>query len=68
MSRDSGSWEDHARDVVRACLERPRTAAADVYLKEGRYWRIHRSPEGTALTEASETGFAVRLFRADPHR
>ena len=60
----AGPAEEFARAAIRAGLEQQGVAAADVYVKEGRHARILRRRDATSITEAGESGFAVRMFRS----
>jgi PmbA protein len=51
--------------AVRSALQRSRVAAADAYYKESHHRRWLVSSGDTVRTAARESGFAMRLFRAD---
>ena len=61
----SGARAELARDAARACLGRPRVAAAEIFVKESRHRRLIRGGAEASCTEAVESGMAVRLFRSD---
>lgn len=62
MSAAGAEFVDAA---VRSALARSRVAAADAYYKESHHRRWLVSSGDTVRTAAQESGFAVRLFRAD---
>lgn len=56
---------DFVGAALRSALRRSRVAAADAYYKESHHRRWLVSSGDTVRTAARESGFAVRLFRAD---